>query len=360
MKFLLDILIILFFTSCNDNISDLTYRNENFVFYKEKLKKGKWLKINPDLKIDLPKSHSTYFFNNGSRYAELEVIDSFANRINRFYDKNDNLKLTTVFKSDSVFDYFYVDGDYIEYHSNLGMLKSKGLIRNNLRQGKWEFYRENGITLKQIIEYIDDTPSGIREDYWGNGNLKNKSTYLNGQLYGEILHYYETGELKESGFYKDGKFEGTVKNYYKNGQVEYVRNFINGIILGTSKSFYENGQLKSLKSIELDSITGNTLGKEFRYSKNGTLLLETELKNNLPNGILIKYHDNGKTKSWQEVIDNKINGSFISYFENGKIKRRGFAKMNVLQGNIYYYNRNGTPLKTMMFVNGIIKDSIIH
>ena len=49
---------------------------------------------NPDLDIERPKSLSTYFFPNGSRYAELEVIDSFHNRVIKYFNKKDELKRT--------------------------------------------------------------------------------------------------------------------------------------------------------------------------------------------------------------------------------------------------------------------------
>ncbi|WP_231892006.1 hypothetical protein, partial [Tenacibaculum ovolyticum] len=60
------------FSSCQEDIFNKKFRNENYVFYQEEGKTGKWLKIKPNLEIKLPKSHSTYFFPNGNRYAELE------------------------------------------------------------------------------------------------------------------------------------------------------------------------------------------------------------------------------------------------------------------------------------------------
>jgi len=127
--------------SCKDNISDDRFRNENYVFYQENGKAGEWLKIDPELEIKLPKSFSTYFFPNGNRYVELRVIDSFPNRIVKFFNKQDKLTRTTKFKSDTAFSTIYEDGFYKEYHSNLGLLNSQGLFKNNLYLYRWQRQR---------------------------------------------------------------------------------------------------------------------------------------------------------------------------------------------------------------------------
>ena len=166
IKHLLLLLIIV--SSCKDDISNRNFRNENYVFYQENGKPSEWLKINPELEIDLPKSHSTYFFPNGSKFAELKVIDSFPNRVLKYFNLEDKLIRIVEFKSDSIVNEVFENGHYKEYHSNFGLMKSEGLIENNLPQGKWKFYRKDGKTIKQTLEYINDTLHGVREDYWEN------------------------------------------------------------------------------------------------------------------------------------------------------------------------------------------------
>ena len=51
-----------------------------------------------------------------------------------------------VFKQSDIpmeLEYYKFNGLYLEYHEN-GNLKKKGMITNNLRQGKWEFYKKDG------------------------------------------------------------------------------------------------------------------------------------------------------------------------------------------------------------------------
>lgn len=354
------LIFIVLLISCKDDIYNERYRNENYVFYQENGKNGKWLKIDPKKEIKPPKSFSTYFFPNGNRYAELEVIDSFPNRIIKYYNKNDKLTKTTIFKSDTLFKVEYLDGLYEKYHSNIGHLSAKGIIKNNLSQGKWIFYRDDGKSIRQIVDYKDDIPHGIREDYWPNGNIKVRINYVNGEQMGKAIHYYETGEVEEINFLRKGVLYGLMKSFYKSGKPKYVRKYWNNKIVDTSYTYYEDGNLKNFSVTKLDTISGSTFGKELRYYENGEIHMESGIKNDLPHGILIKYYRNGNRKSWQEVNENKINGKFITYYENGKKKKVGKAKNNVLKDTVYHYKKDGSPLKTYIIQNGFIKDSIIY
>lgn len=360
MKIQYLLLLFIIFSSCKDDISNEKYRNENYVFYQEDGKTGKWQKINPELEIELPKSHSTYFFPNGNRYAELEVIDSFPNRILKFFDKEDKLIRTVEFESDSMVRRIFEDGKYKGYHSNLGLLQSEGIFENNLYQGKWKFYYEDGKTIKQIVEYVNDTVHGVREDYWENGNLKSRVYKIKGVQNGKVTHYYETGEIEEVGNLKNGKFNGRILGYFKNGNIKFSRKYWNDLRIDTSKTFYESGQLKHLQIIKLDSTLKQTTGKEFRYFENGNLQMESEIKNGLPDGILTKYYKNGKVKNWQEVRANKIYGDFITYYENGNKKKVGKAINNILKDTLFHFKNNGKPDKTYIMEGEFIKDSIIY
>ncbi|TPV31163.1 hypothetical protein FJ651_15365 [Paucihalobacter ruber] len=361
MKIKYILLFCVIFSSCQNDISEKKYRNENYVFYHENGKEGKWLKINPDLENKLTKSYSTYFFPNGNRFVELEVIDSYPNRIIKYFDKvNDKLTMTSIYESDSLIKTVYENGYSRQYHSNLGRIQSEGKIENGMFQGKWKFYRNDGKTIKQIVEYLNDTLHGIREDYWENGNLKNKLINVKGKQNGQSFHYYETGEIKEKNYLKNGNLHGKMKYYYKNGIVESERNYWNNIEIDSCKSFFENGKLKSLQVIKIDTNTLITYGKEYRYYDSGELHKESEIKNNLPHGILKTFYKSGKINSYQEMNQNKIDGKFIYFHENGLTKLKGKALNNILEDSVYYFNENGKPLKTMIVQNGVIIDSLIY
>jgi antitoxin component YwqK of YwqJK toxin-antitoxin module len=358
IKYLL--LLFIIFSSCKDDVSDEKYRNENYVFYQEDGKTGKWQKINPELEIKLPKSHSTYFFPNGNRYSELKVIDSFPNRILKYFNTEDKLIRTVEFKTDSIINKVFENGYYKGYHSNLGLLQSEGLIENRIYQGKWIFYRNDGETIKQIVEYVNDTLHGIREDYWENGKLKSKTTNINGKQNGKTIHYHKNGELEEVNFLKNGEVHGISTRYYANGKLESKCDYWNGIARDSCKFYYENGNLEKLEIIKLDTTSSKSSGIVYRYYESGEIEKILESENNQVNGKAKLYYKNGSLAQEFDVKNNIKNGTVKVYYETGQLKYSGFVRNDLLDGKIKHYNKNGKLIKTVIGENGIAIDSIMH
>jgi antitoxin component YwqK of YwqJK toxin-antitoxin module len=358
IKYFLLLLIIL--SSCKDDISNGKFRNENYVFYQENEKAGEWLKINPELEIKPPKSHSTYFFPNGSRYVELEIIDSFPNRIIKFFNKEDKLIRTTKYKSDSIVNTIYENGYYKGYHSNIGLLQSEGLIENHMFQGKWKFYRKDGETIKQIVEYINDTLHGIRKDYWENGNLKSTATNIKGKQNGETFHYFETGELEETNFLKNSELHGPMKHFFKNGKIEYVRKYWNGKRKDTCITYYENGKTKRLQINNLDTLAMKVSGKEYVYYESGELKAVVDFKDYTANGNLIIYSKKGVIIESSEKRNNKHQGAFITYYDSGIKQLEGKINNGYYNGKLNYFDKKGKRIKTVNYDAGTALDSIMY
>jgi len=330
------------------------------VFYHEDGKTGEWLKINPDLEINLPKSHSTYFFPNGRRYIELEVIDSFPNRIVKFFNKDDRLIRTLHYKLDLIINKKYENGYYKGYFSNLGQLQSEGLIKNDMMQGKWKFYRKEDNSLKQIVEYRNDTLHGIREDYWNNGKLKTMLNNEKGKQNGKAKHYYATGEIEETNFLKDGKLHGISIRSYPNGKLESICDYWLGESRDTCKYYYKNGNLQKLAIINLDTATLTSSGIVYRYFESGELKKILESKNDNVHGKGKIYYKNGNLKQEFNTVNNIKSGKVITYYETGELWIDGFAKNDVHHGQIKFYDKKGKLKKTIIAENGIAVDSIIY
>lgn len=350
-------LLLIAFSSCKDDISNKAFRNENYVFYQENGKAGEWLEINPDLEVKLPKSYSTYFFPNGNKYAELEVIDSFPNRIIRYYNKENKLMRTSEYISDSLKSELYENGYYHQYHSNLGLLQSEGMITNNMQQGKWKFYRKDE-TLKQIVHYVNDTIMGMREDFWANGNLKASVNVIKGIHNGLSLHYYENGNIQERNNLKNGKFHGSMIKYYENKNVESEREYWNDELIDSCKSYYENGQLKLLQYFNLDTITMKKSGTQINYYPSGKVEAEITYNGNIAN--LKRYYESGDLEEISTKINDKHDGEVTVYHENGNKKIEGIAKNGYYNGKFKFYNKSGKLEKTVNYDLGEPLDSIIH
>lgn len=356
-KYLFILLIIL--SSCKDDISNKKFRNENYVFYQENGNNGKWLKIDFESEIKLPKSISTYFFSNGNRYAELKVIDSFPNRIIKFFNKEDKLTKTDIYKSNSIVNTIYKNGYYKSYHSNKGSLRFEGLIKDNKRQGKWKSYRKDGKAIDQIIEYNNDTLHGLKEDYWEKGNLKSRTHYINGKQNGKTYHYYENGKILEESCFNKGKRHGTISKYYPNGKLQSKCNYWNDIVKDTCRVYYENEKLKSLAIIKLDTITSISNRVLYEYYQTGVLKKSTETKDQQPNGKIKTYYKNGNISREYNQVNDIINGEIIEYHKTGGIKSIGYIRNNLYQNSIKNFNEKGELFSTIIIENGVAIDTII-
>jgi antitoxin component YwqK of YwqJK toxin-antitoxin module len=112
-----------------------------------------------------------------------------------------------------------------EYYEN-GALKAKGIMRNELKEGKWISYFESG-ELESEISYANDVKNG------------------------EFKRWYKNGNLAVACFYVDGKQDGFWKEYYENGMITVVGEFKNGtgitiekfghLELDVYEQYFENG-----------------------------------------------------------------------------------------------------------------------
>jgi antitoxin component YwqK of YwqJK toxin-antitoxin module len=166
-----------------------------------------------------------------------------------------------------------------EYYENNGDLWIKGNFKNNKEDGVWEDYVNNKLKAKflydkgRLIQKIPITESeqpkkklfiprklsgednrytdwnnsqpikdgkrinqydnegnktGYWEEYWDNGALDRKGSYINGLMDGMWEIYYIDGELYSRGPYKDGERNGEWFYYNYDGKLEYKTLYKNG------------------------------------------------------------------------------------------------------------------------------------
>lgn len=362
MKIKYLILLLITFSSCKDDIENSEYRNSDYVFYKENGKQGYWQKISKDSDFKYKKGILNYFYNNGNRFGEIEVLDSFPNRIEKLYDKDNNKLIKTVWvKNDSEYKRVYENGYHKHYYSNKGkVIIEEGLVENNLERGLWKRYWNDGSGLKQVINFKDGKTHGKRENYWKNGNLESVSHWNMDKQIGEGILYYENGNLKESNFVKNGKLHGLNKTYYSDGTLESICKYWYGKSTDTCKTFYPNGKLKKLDITILDTISLTSFGKVYTYYENGNLHKEVEGKNYQVNGKAKIFFENGNLNQ-EFIVKNGIkNGELKGYYESGELWFVGNAKNDLHHGSIKYYDKKGKLIKTIIAENGIAIDSIIN
>lgn len=122
------------------------------------------------------------------------------------------------------------EGLWEQYYKN-GQLREKGNYKNDKLEGWGEWYYENG-QLAEKTNYKKDKREGLWEWYYENGQLSEKTNYKNDKLEGWVEWYYENGQLKEKRNYKNDKPEGLCERYYENGQLAEKTNYKNGKRVG--------------------------------------------------------------------------------------------------------------------------------
>ena len=62
-------------------------------------------------------------------------------------------------------------------------------------------------------------PDGPFENYYDNGQLQEKGTFVAGELDGPYEFYYENGQLSEKSNFVAGELDGPFETYDENGQL---------------------------------------------------------------------------------------------------------------------------------------------
>jgi antitoxin component YwqK of YwqJK toxin-antitoxin module len=173
---------------------------------------------------------------------------------------------------------------------------------------------------------------GVWTQWYDNGVMGAKSTYVNGLENGKSSAFYDNGALKTEGYLKNGEIVGTVTQYYKNGKINAIQKRTSDGIIFYQMDFDENGNLKAFNetdSLSLDGkITFYNLNKsisQVNYYKAGirdgtdTTFLDTytntiitqEWVNGKKNGYK-RVFMNGKLGDWERYVNDKKVESFIS------------------------------------------------
>lgn len=250
------------------------------------------------------------------------------------------------------------------------------------KQGKWILMGKHKpgtcYQLEQKIEegkYQDNRKLGIWVEYFCNGNMKNKLTFVNGRPDGYAIMYHENGKISEEGNWKNqrwvgnyklyydngqvqhefvfnatGKREGAQKYYYDNGQIAIEGNFANGKESGLIKEFHENGDLKAEKNYADGNVDVASI-KEYAPKK--PLVKKSDVPaDNAPKIVVAK--DEAPNEAVKKTGPMVLNGQQTLYNRNKQITKDGLFKDNrFMDGKAYIYDDNGILMRVAVYKNGI-------
>lgn len=265
-----------------------------------------------------------------------------------------------------------VNGDTLNKIDIAGKKQGKWILRGKHKPGTC-------YTAEQKIEegkYADNRKTGPWIEYFCNGNMKNKLTFVNGRPDGYAIMYHENGKISEEGNWKINKWVGKYKLYYENGQVQHEfafnaagkrdgpqvyffdngqkaieGNFANGKESGLIKEFYENGDIKAEKNYAEGNVDVATI-KEFQPKK--PLVQKSDNPVDNAPKIVLKPDEKpneGAVKGKGPIV---LNGKFTLYNKSKQITKDGIFKDNrLMEGKAYIYNEDGILTRVSMYKDGI-------
>jgi antitoxin component YwqK of YwqJK toxin-antitoxin module len=201
------------------------------------------------------------------------------------------------------------------------------LVEASLESGVETTWRRALERLEGEISARGWSPSSseTRELYHENGQLKEKSTHVAGELDGPYESYYENGQLKAKGSYAAGEFDGPYELYHENGQLEGKGSYAAGEFDGPNESYYENGQLEAKGSYA----AGEGDGPYELYHENGQLQAKGTHVAGGFDGPYESYYENGQLEAKKSNVAGHEDGPCESYHENGQLIWKGIFNMGV-------------------------------
>jgi antitoxin component YwqK of YwqJK toxin-antitoxin module len=263
-------------------------------------------------------------------------------------------------------------------------LVEEGYFKDNLRNGIWKKYYENG-NLEWELTFVGNRPNGYAIFYYRNGKVSEEGVWKNNRWVGEYKYFHENGKLKYEWKYNaSGKREGAQKYYYENGQLMIIGSWDDGKEAGELKEFFSNGDLRAVKyfnngDIAVDSTKvfpkpegliddepivrddkkdeekKDTATTKDTIADKDTIIMTANTEQKDTTHIL-KYEPNNNHSSLG-FFDG--NGYYKLTDKNGKLTREGdFKNGFLMNGKVYRYDANGNIEKTIVYKEGKVVEEI--
>jgi uncharacterized protein (TIGR02145 family) len=256
-----------------------------------------------------------------------------------------------------------LDGSFEDFYSN-GNKKSKGVIKDGMKQSLWSAWYENGQLLAET-NFQNDLEYGFRKEWHQNGNIRFSKEYSAGIECGLTKSWYENGQMMFVQNYKQGLKDGLREEWYENGHPKFRIDFVEDKVTGLYELWHENGN-KRLKFSAIDSINNGqseqwnqaaqTRSKSFyvdgkrealheEWFNNGQIKIRGNYKQGLPDGPHSDWHENGQIKVKTTLKDGLMNGLYEEWFENGRIKARAEMRLGSKCGNWEIWDIDGNLIE---------------
>jgi antitoxin component YwqK of YwqJK toxin-antitoxin module len=245
---------------------------------------------------------------------------------------------------------YYEDGS-VRYTATYRNGVAEGIQREFSPEGKVinaKVYVDGILTGEGIIDTVG-RKQGDWKEYYPNGALKSKGTYLNGKRVDEWSFYFANEKLEQKGKYdKKGRAQGPWKWYYESGNILREENYRNDLQDGLMIEYSDSGKVIT-KGEYLDGLKEGPWVLEVQdYREEGTYKADRR------DGEWKHYYtDNNKLRFVGKFVDGTPDGLQQFYYPDGKLKQKGKFVGGLKDGNWEFYDEDGFLFLTILYKNDI-------
>lgn len=186
---------------------------------------------------------------------------------------------------------------------------------------------------------------GDQEEYFENGKLKSKTTFILNKENGERILYNQDGTVSAKWNIKNGTIIQT-DTFYPDGKIASHEVRENGRLVKTS--FARDGKILK-KERKLDNWPHYHDGKQEEFYENGKLKSESNYLRNSKNGLQTQWHENGTVAVQSNFQNGEQHGEETRYYPNGKVRQKSVYQRGKLDGDQILYNEAGKILRKSSF-----------
>lgn len=306
---------------------------------------------------------SRYYYDNGKLKTEENYENGVKKGSTKQYDRDGIIYAEYFFKGDKCEGYKFYDkagkvteekkiqGGKLQYAimSEFRNRTGEGLLVNNVEEGDWKYYHENG-QHKYTIHFDKGKKNGVLNYYYKNGKLNYSQFYKDDVVQGYYISYYVNGKIQADGFYKDGEKHGPWNYYEENGTLDYNTFYQEGTPSCIQEEFQPDGK----KYGEAD-YTHGFLSGYVQYDTTGKVF--NTIKLNFGTGLYELKNYDGRVYYRGRYRAGAKDSVFTSYISPKQIRYTEHYRYGQRNGKFIGYNENGKPNAVGNFVDGE-RDSI--
>lgn len=280
------------------------------------------------LKNGLQEGAQELYYAEGTKASSREYHEGHLDGLIMEWDIEGHLTEKKTLRYNAIAKKSQLDGVYFQYVNNI--LRKRIEYKKDKKNGRFEEYYANGV-IKTKCTFIDDHLSGLKQDFNNLGQLICKSNYSylaneksnESQLDGDYYSYSNEGALTLSGKYHYNKKTGLWREYTNKGILTSEVEYLEGRRHGLASYFYENGKLKSRNTFyELIIIEGKTFrnvydGAKTEYFASGRIQQSEHYKMGIKDGVFERYYETGTISSRNEFLNGLQTGVENYWDANG-------------------------------------------